>query len=222
VGGHLPILTTVRNYSHPALVAPVAGFLLGFLDFVWIKFVPFPFGGLGNSIAVWAVAAFLLTYHSRWTLGRAVAAAALMLVVAVPSYYLAAALIQGDNWSNLWTVTAIVWMLFGVIAGAVFGTGGVIARRPGRPRLPALALPAAILLAEMCRSLRSLSDMSGPVEVEVRYPILLAVLAVLVTVATARTWRDRGLALACAVPLALGGWLLIDGVFGAVDAGVMA
>jgi len=35
-----------------AVAAVVAGFLLGFLDFVWIKFVPYPFAELGNSSAV--------------------------------------------------------------------------------------------------------------------------------------------------------------------------
>jgi len=32
--------------------ALVGGFLLGFLDFVWIKFVPFPFAALGKPGAV--------------------------------------------------------------------------------------------------------------------------------------------------------------------------
>jgi hypothetical protein len=184
------------------IIAPVAGFLLGFLDFVWIKFVPFPFGGLGNSIATWAVAAFLLTYYRPWSLLRAVLAAVIVLVVAVPSYYVAAALIQGDDWSNIWAVTSGLWMLLGVIAGAVFGAGGVLARRPGRLRVPALGLPAAVLLAEML-------TMPG----EIGYAVLLVVLAVLVTALVARTWRDRALALACAVPLAVVGHLLMAFTF---------
>jgi hypothetical protein len=184
------------------IIAPVAGFLLGFLDFVWIKFVPFPFGGLGNSIAVWAVAAFLLTFSRRWPLGRAVAAAVVMLVVAVPSYYAAAALIQDDDWSTIWAVPSLLWMLMGVIAGAVFGAGGVIARRPGRLRRPALGLPAAVLLAELAR-------MAG----ELGYALVLAALAVLITVLVARTWRDRAVALAGAVPLAGVGYLLMRVTF---------
>ena len=80
-------------------VAPIAGLLLGFLDFAWIKYVPYPLGGLGNSTAVWAVAAFLLTRRSRWSLPASVLGAVVMLVVAVPAYYLAAALLQNDELS---------------------------------------------------------------------------------------------------------------------------
>jgi hypothetical protein len=73
-----------------AVAAVVGGFLLGFLDFVWIKFVPFPFGGLGNSSAVWAVAAFLFAYWQRrgWTAG--IIGAVVLLVVAVGALLLAA------------------------------------------------------------------------------------------------------------------------------------
>jgi hypothetical protein len=52
----------VKPHGQVVVVAPVAGFLLGFLDFVWIKYVPSVVAGLGNSVAIWAVAAFLLTY----------------------------------------------------------------------------------------------------------------------------------------------------------------
>ena len=185
-----------------AVIAPVAGFLLGFLDFVWIKFMPSLIGGLGNSIAVWAVAAFLLTYHFRWPAGRAAAAAATMLMVAVPAYYVAAALVQDDNWSNAWSVTAVVWMTLGAVAGVVFGFGGVLAARPGRLRLPALGLPAAVLFAEATLNLMRIGQESYRTAEVVGYALVLAVVAVLITVAVGRTWRDRMLALACAVPLA--------------------
>ncbi|GAA1654109.1 DUF6518 family protein [Actinoplanes couchii] len=185
------------------------GFALGFLDFVWIKYVPFPFGGLGNSIAVWAVAAFLFTYWSRWGKGWAALAASLMLVVAVPSYYVAAALIQNDDWSNVWGSYAQLWMVLGVVAGVVFGIGGVLARTPGLLRLPALALPGAVLLAEMIIELRRLGDPSYQTSHIVEYSILLAALAVLITAVAGRTWRDRALALAWALPLAGAGYLLM-------------
>lgn len=185
-------------FRRASVVAPVAGFLLGFLDFVWIKYVPFPFGGLGNSIAIWAVAAFLLTYGYRWAPGPAVAGAVTMLVLAVPSYYVAAALIQDDDWSNVWNINAWLWMALAVVAGVVFGAGGVVARRPGRLRLPALGLPAAVLFAEMWLHW-------SPVD----YALVLAGLAVAVTVAVGRTWRDRALALAWAVPLGVAGSVLM-------------
>lgn len=182
------------------LVAPIAGLLLGFLDFVWIKFVPFPFGGLGNSIAVWAVAAFLLTWSRRRPMGPSIAGAVVMLVVAVPAYYIAAALIQGDDWSNIWAVTSFLWMGLGVVAGVVFGAGGVLARSPGRLRLPALGLPAAVLVAE---AILRPGDLA--------YVVVLALLALGVTVLVAPAWRDRALALAWAAPLSVAGYLLMIG-----------
>lgn len=189
-----------RKMISMVIVAPVAGLLLGFLDFVWIKFVPFPFGGLGNSIAVWAVAAFLLTWSRRRPMGPSIAGAVVMLVVAVPAYYVAAALIQGDDWSNIWAVTSFLWMGLGVVAGVVFGAGGVLARSPGRLRLPALGLPAAVLVAE---AILRPGDLA--------YVVVLVLLALGVTVLVAPAWRDRALALAWAVPLSAVGYLLMIG-----------
>ncbi|MFI5934169.1 DUF6518 family protein [Actinoplanes sp. NPDC051494] len=192
-----------------AVVAPVAGLLLGVLDFVWIKYLPFPLAGLGNSIAVWAVAAFLFTLGNRWSMPLAVCGAIVMLVVAVPAYYAAAALIQRDDWANLWAVPSLLWMGLGVVAGAFFGAGGVLARTPGRLRLPALALPAAVLLAELIIELRRLGDAGYDRHDTVGYAAVLAILAVAVTVLVGRTWRDRALALVCAVPLSVVGHLLL-------------
>ncbi|SDT00331.1 DUF6518 family protein [Actinoplanes derwentensis] len=192
-----------------------AGVALGFLDFVWIKFVPFPFGGLGNSIAVWAVAAFLLTYYARWSMLRGATAAVIMQVVAVPSYYVAASLIQRDDWANLWAASSLIWMGLAVVAGVVFGIGGVLARTPGRLRIPALALPGAVLLAELIIELTRLGNPDYPTASIVEYSVLLAALALLVTAVTGRTWRDRALALAGAIPLAGAGYrLMIATAFG--------
>lgn len=199
----------MRITGRVAVVAPVAGFLLGFLDFVWIKYVPAPFGGLGNSIAVWAVAAFLLTFGIRRPMGPAVAGAVVMLIVAVPSYYVAAALIQQDDWANIWAITSVLWMGLGVVAGAVFGAGGVLARSPGRLRVPALGLPAAVLLAEVIIQLRRIGDPSYDTAEISAYALVLVALAVLITVLIGRTWRDRALALAYAIPLAAVGFLLM-------------
>jgi len=183
----------------------VAGFLLGFLDFVWIKYVPFPFGGLGNSIAVWAVAAFLLTFWSRWKLVGAVVGAVVFLVVAVPSYYVAAALIQNDDWSNVYSAVALLWMGLAVVAGAVFGAGGVLARTPSRWQIPAAALPAAVLFAEgaiqLARGDRRAETLG--------YVAVLVALAVAVTLLIVRGRRPRGLALAYAVPLTAVGYLML-------------
>jgi len=192
-----------------AVAAPIAGFALGVLDFVWIKYMPSPVAGLGNSIAVWAVAAFLFTYYARWSLPLGAAGAVVMLVVAVPSYYLAAALIQHDAWSNAWSTVSFLWMGLGVVAGVVFGAGGVLARTPGRLRLPALALPAAVLLAEMIIDLSRLGDPNHRPTELIAYAIVLFVLAVLLTVVVGRTWRDRALAAAWALPLSVAGYVLM-------------
>jgi hypothetical protein len=192
-----------------ALFAPAAGFLLGFLDFVWIKYVPFPFGGLGNSIAVWAVAAFLLTFFSRRPMPHAVLGAIIFLVTAVPSYYTAAALIQNDDWSNLYALPSLLWMALAVIAGALFGTGGVLARTPSRWQIPASALPPAILFAEATLQLARLPARTRDLPETVAYAALLAALALAITLIIARPWRPRGLALAYALPLTAAGYLLL-------------
>jgi hypothetical protein len=81
----VPKFPEVMINRYAAVAAPVGGVLLGALDFVWIKYVPLSFGGLGNSLAVWAVAGFLFTDWGRRGWGRGIAAAVVMLVVAVPT-----------------------------------------------------------------------------------------------------------------------------------------
>jgi len=197
----------INRYA--ATAAPVGGLLLGVLDFVWIKYVPFPFGGLGNSLAVWAVAGFLFTYWSRWGWARGVTAAVVMLVVAVPSYYLAAALIQNDNLSNMYNAVALMWMGFAVIAGVVFGGAGIAARTPGRWRTAAQAMPAAVLFAEAALVGRRVgADGRG---LEPLWAALLDVaLGVLLTVLVAATWRQRLIALLLAAPLGVVGFGLLS------------
>jgi hypothetical protein len=192
-----------------ALIAPTAGFLLGFLDFVWIKYVPFPFGGLGNSIAVWAVAAFLLTYFSRWPLPHATLGAIIFLVAAVPSYYTAAALIQNDDWSNLYALPSLLWMALAVVAGALFGTGGAVARTPSRWQIPASALPPAILFAEATLQLARLTTRTAKLPETLAYAALLTALALGITLAIAPPWRPRALTLAYALPLTAVGYLML-------------
>ncbi|WP_305784070.1 DUF6518 family protein [Symbioplanes lichenis] len=172
-----------------------AGFLFGFLDFVWIKYVPWPLGDLGNSMAIWAVAAFLLTFRTRW----GVAGAVVMLVVAVPSYYLAAALIQQDDWSNMWAPYALLWMGFGVVSGIVFGVAGGLARREGWRRIVALSLPGGVLVAEAVLLAAREHGETGVVAVRL-------VLAVLLTLAVAPTWRLRAAAALCLVPVGAVGY----------------
>ncbi|GGM59302.1 hypothetical protein GCM10011608_50490 [Micromonospora sonchi] len=187
-----------------ALAAVLGGFLLGFLDFLWIKYLPYPVGNLGNSSAVWAVAAFAFGYWVRSGWWRAAVGAAVALVVAVPSYYVAAALIQGDEWSVLWAPTSLLWMSFGVLAGALFGVAGTWARGRGRRSVLGVALPGAVLFAEAGLEVRRIGHPDYGID-PLWDALLKAALGILVVALAGRTNRQRALALATAVPLALAG-----------------
>ena len=205
----VPRLSQVMINRYAAPAALVVGVLLGVLDFVWIKYVPFPFGQLGNSLAVWAVAGFLFTFWGRWGWVRGIAAAVVMLVVAVPSYYLAAALIQHDAYANMVNTVALLWMFFAVVAGVVFGGAGIAARRPGWWQTAAMALPAAIMFAEAGMLARRIGDPdhgNWPV-----WPAVIQVaLGVLLTAVVADSWRRRVVALLLAVPVAVAGFGLLS------------
>ena len=192
------------------VVAPLAGVLLGVLDFVWIKYVPWPFGDLGNSMAVWAVAAFLLAWAFRWSLPVGTAGAIVCLVVAVPSYYLAAALIQNDDWSNLFNVSSFAWMGFGVVAGAVFGAAGVLTRTPGRLQAVAVGMPAAVLFAEAVIKAGRIGDPSYNTTDQLEAVAVLVVLGVLITLGVGGSWRRRALGLVFALPLTAVGYALLS------------
>ncbi|RZU50142.1 hypothetical protein EV385_1907 [Krasilnikovia cinnamomea] len=193
-----------------ALVAPLAGVALGVLDFVWIKYVPSPFGELGNSIAVWAVVAFLLTFGNRWTLSAGILGGAICLVVAVPSYYLAATLIQNDNPANMYNAVALLWMGLGVVAGTVFGAAGVLARTgDGLVRLAAAAMPGAVLFAEAVMQGRRIGDPNYETASLVGYIAVLLASGVAVTLLVCRSWRQRGIALLLTLPLTAVGYVLL-------------
>ncbi|AYF27919.1 hypothetical protein CSH63_10795 [Micromonospora tulbaghiae] len=194
-----------------ALVVPVAGFLLGFGDFVWIKWVPFPFAELGNSTATWAVAAFALGWWIRSGAVRAAVAASVLLIVAVPSYYLAATLLQDDDLAVIWSPTSIVWMAFGVVAGVVFGVAGIWARAEGWRRVVGTALPVAVFVEEALRF--ALKTRSGYPGAWWNVAIDLA-LAALLVVLVGRSARVRLLAAAVAVPLAAAGAVTFAAVAG--------
>ncbi|WFF04960.1 DUF6518 family protein [Micromonospora sp. WMMD1076] len=193
-----------------ALVVPVAGFLLGFLDFVWIKWVPFPFAELGNSTATWAVAAFALAWWIRSGAVRAAVAAGVLLIVAVPSYYLAATLLQGDDLAVIWSSTSIVWMAFGVVAGVVFGVAGIWARTGGWRRVVGTALPVAVFVEEALRFALKSGSYPGAwwnVAIDLGLAVLLVALI-------GRSARVRLLAAAVALPLAAAGAVTFSAVAG--------
>lgn len=178
------------------------GFLLGFLDFVWIKYVPYPFADLGNSSAVWAVAAFAFGYWIRTGRLRAAVACSVLLVIAVPSYYVGAALIQNDDWAVLRQPSSILWMAFGVIAGIVFGIGGTWAHDRDWRGIAGPALPGAVLFAEAALHLNRVGSPNHGTD-PIANVVINVALGVLVIVLAA---RRRLLTLAASVPIALGGF----------------
>jgi hypothetical protein len=177
-----------------ALTAVLGGVLLGALDFVWITSVPYPFAELGNSTATWAVAAFAFGWWVRSGPVRAALGAAVLLVVAVPSYYLTATLLQGDDLAVVWAPTSLLWMTFGVLAGVVFGIGGTWARGTGPRQIVGTALPAAVFFEEAAR----FAGRPGAAA-NLAIDIVLGVLAV---VLVGRSNRQRVRALAVALPVA--------------------
>ncbi|GIF51681.1 hypothetical protein Afe04nite_62200 [Asanoa ferruginea] len=182
----------------------MCGIALGFLDFVWIKFLPYPFADLGNSSAVWAVAAFAFGYRVRSGQARAALGAAVLLVVAVPSYYLAAALIQHDAVAVLWAPSSLLWMFFGIIAGALFGAAGVWARMSGWRQRVGVALPSAVLFAEAAVQARRIGDPNY--DNPLWLVVLRAALGLLVILLTVRSTRQRAIVLGVALLLAVVGF----------------
>ncbi|MFI7429973.1 DUF6518 family protein [Micromonospora sp. NPDC049836] len=190
------------NPGHRAVagISVAGGVALGVLDFLWIKFLPYPFAELGNSTATWAVAAFFLGRWVRSGPPRAALAASVLLVVAVPSYYLAATLVQGDDLAVLWAPSSLLWMAFGVVAGVVFGVGGTWSRRAGWRQVVGAALPAAVFVEEAARFAGRVNDPGYPgagwnVAIDLALGVLLLVLV-------GRSHRQRALAAAVALPLA--------------------
>ncbi|KAB1913528.1 hypothetical protein F8274_10245 [Micromonospora sp. AMSO31t] len=196
------MLPAVRcDHRTVALTAVLGGLLLGALDFVWIKWVPYPFAELGNSTATWAVAAFTFGCLVRSGPVRSALGAAVLLVVAVPSYYLTATLLQGDDPAVVWAPTSLLWMAFGVVAGVVFGVGGDWARRDGVRRILGTALPAAVFFEEAARFAGRARDPAYPPGAEWNVAIDVA-LGMLAVALVGGSHRRRALALAAALPIA--------------------
>jgi len=130
-------------------VAIVGGLLLGPIDLLAQRTLSYAWANLANSSAVWAIGAFGIGVWVRAGRWRPAGAGVVLLLVAVESYYLTATLGQNDDWSNLWTATTLPWLLFGILAGTLFGTAGAWLRGSNRwLRIAGLALPGAVLLGE--------------------------------------------------------------------------
>ena len=187
----------------PVWASVLGGVALGALDFLWIKVVPFPLGGLGNSSAVWAVVAFVFAYRLRRGPLVSVLGSVVLLVLAVPSYYLTAVLVQADDPGAVWSP---VWTAFAVVAGVVFGAAGSLAH--GRRQVPALAVPVAVLFAEAGLLAARVGDPNHDAAELLGQAAIEVGLGVLVTLVVRATRRRRAAALLLAAPLAVLGFVL--------------
>ncbi|WP_412738010.1 DUF6518 family protein [Krasilnikovia sp. MM14-A1259] len=131
------------------VAAAGGGVLLGLVDLLLQRNLPYPWANLANSSAVWAVAAFTAARLLRIGPVRAAAAGAILLIVAVQAYYASATVLLHDSPAVMWAPSTLLWMVFGLLAGATFGAAGPLSARPGaRWRGIAAAMPGAVLLAE--------------------------------------------------------------------------
>jgi hypothetical protein len=191
-----------------AVVAVVCGILLGAVDFALQKVLPYPWANLANSSAVWAVAAFGMGLWVRFPWWRSAVAAAVLLVPAVPAYYVTAWLGQGDNLANAWAPASLIWMFFGLLAGVVFGIAGAFATATGWRGVLAVALPGAVLFAEALLLWRRSSVAPRTRRADnVWTAVIELALGVLIIGLVARGTRQRVAALAAAIPLAALGFV---------------
>ncbi|MGW4641029.1 DUF6518 family protein [Sphaerisporangium sp. NPDC004334] len=179
------------------VVAVVGGLLLGPVDLLAQVVLPYPWANLANSPAVWAVAAFALGAWGMQGLVRVSVAAALMLVLAVESYYAAAVVFRHDDGATLYNQVALMWMGFGVLAGVVFGVAGAWFRSSRRWRANiGLAALSGVFVAEALRDLRT--GVFGW-----STALILTVIALVAPIALGRSLRHRLESLALVIPLAL-------------------
>lgn len=180
----------VRRIAAVVPVAALAGTALGVVDLLVQRSLPYPWAGLANSSAVWAVAAFALGRRiADWLL--AAVSGVVMLGVAVEVYYLAAAVIQHDSTSNLTSVTTGAWLCFAVVAGTLFGGAGSVARtRDGWTAAVGTATAGSVLYAEAL----VVHPTDGAV--------VEAVLGVLTLLVAGRSNRIRARAFVVSVPMA--------------------
>ena len=186
----------------------MGGLLLGPIDLLAQRTLPYPWANLANSGAVWAIGAFGIGAWVRTGRWRPAAAGAVLLLVAVESYYLAATLVQDDALSNLWTATTLLWLLFALLAGTVFGTAGAWSRGSNRwLRIVGLALPGAVLLAEAgVLAFRSGNGDAAYRTDNLQTAAIDAALGILLAPLLGRSTRQRLEGLAASVPLAMVGF----------------
>lgn len=193
-----------RRAAVVAAAAVLAGIAFGALDLLGQVALPYPWANLANSPAIWALAAFGIGVWVRRGPLRCMLAAVPMLVVAVVTYYLVAAVALHDSAGIITSAIGVMWAAFGVIAGCVFGFAGHL--RAARGFLAAAlgaALPAAVLLAEAALHAGRTAHRWGD---NVQTATIEVVLALATVVLAGRGLRGRALVLIISVPLAILGW----------------
>ncbi|MFC0004715.1 DUF6518 family protein [Micromonospora siamensis] len=191
---------------HRVLTVVACGLLLGAVDLLLQRGLPYPWANLANSSAVWALGAFDIGWWLRAGWWRSALAGIVLLVVAVQVYHLTAAVVLNDDVQMLWSSTGIMWSAFGVLAGALFGAAGGLThdRRPWL-RPIAVAMPGAVLLAEAAMLVdRSDNPGGGPNyrTDSLQTAAIEAILGVALILLVARTNRVRLQALTAAIVLA--------------------
>jgi hypothetical protein len=191
--------------SGVAVATIVGGVVLGAVDLLLQRVLPYPWANLANSSAIWALAAYGLGLWVRTPWWRAATAGAVLLVIAVPAYYLAAATFLHDEISLASDRTALLWMAFGMLAGLVFGFGATLVRSSGWQQLAAVALPGAVLFAEALVAALRGGDAAYRRD-QIQTAIIEVALGLAVILVVGRTGRQRIGGLIASLPLAVIGF----------------
>ena len=133
----------------PLALATLAGLAVGGLTLVMQGTLPGVLNHLGNSGAVWSLAAFgagALLPVRGW---RAAVSGAVLLVGAVLGYYGSTTVFLHDDVNSGTLLGPAVWATVALVAGPVFGLAGAAYRgdRPGY-RWAALGALGAVFVAE--------------------------------------------------------------------------
>ncbi|GIH20853.1 DUF6518 family protein [Rugosimonospora africana] len=195
-----------RTTAVPLAIAAVAGLAVGGVTLLMQGTLPGVLNHLGNSGAVWSLAAFgagaLLPVRGA----RAALAGTLLLAFAVVGYYGSTTLFLHDDVNGDTLRGPAVWICVAAVAGPIFGTAGALFRG-GKPTHRAVALGAigAVFLAEALYL--------GVVLHQAGETALMAGLGVLMPPLLGRSAADRLRGLAALVPLTLLGALAEGAVF---------
>ncbi len=186
---------------NPAVVLAVsaaAGVGLGVVDLVAQRTVPYPLAELANTNALWALAAFAIGCWVGTDSWRAALGGSVLLVVAVGSYYVAAVVLIHDSVFSYTSSATLTWILFGIVAGSLFGAAGAWSRSADWLTAPVgTAIGASVLFAEAL----VLAHTSTTARFDRMQVALLEVaLGIGVVLLAGRTSRNSALALALCAP----------------------